>query len=481
MELLWENRSLLSSGVTTQAMMFVIINMIYGKRERPWVFALTNALHFILTNVVLDLFLKEKYGDEFWFMIFLPLAGNLLAYVVVVIQAINWRENFVKLLLAFMLADALCGMTGYMMYTIFGTPELIFVLGMLVLAVFCLLFSGLMKKYRNIRLYHPWLVGGFILYTTVQGAFSRVLYILQDANVISAAMFFIGICNIIFAIAFVLVEYIIYTLILQRKYHMLLRNKDQMESYYRQVARHIREIDETRILLEQGTKLLSGADAASGVPQPFGVSKASGAGVPGRQMEREEQEAVAAAPDDRAAMNPRQLQAYLAKLKSQYEALGEVFFCNDFAVDSVLRDYVVRCRKEGIKTDILFHEYQRGKIAAEDAAAILSRMLDYGIKAAKLPEDWKIQTAERHTVLQDKMAQTLISLHGASVKNQLIFSMTVTREGDRDADKNLLKIRIRKRSFNPWMRKYNGIVHVQREETRLQMVVGLENGGRPDK
>ena len=119
MELLWENRSLLSSGVTTQAMMFVIINMIYGKRERPWVFALTNALHFILTNVVLDLFLKEKYGDEFWFMIFLPLAGNLLAYVVVVIQAINWRENFVKLLLAFMLADALCVITGYIMYTIF--------------------------------------------------------------------------------------------------------------------------------------------------------------------------------------------------------------------------------------------------------------------------------------------------------------------------------------------------------------------------
>ena len=181
-------------------------------------------------------------------------------------------------------------------------------------------------------------------------------------------------------------------------------------------------------------------------------------------MEREEQEAVAAAPDGRAAMNPRQLQAYLAKLKSQYEALGEVFFCNDFAVDSVLRDYVVRCRKEGIKTDILFHEYQRGKVAAEDAAAILSRMLDYGIKAAAFGK-----------------AQTVISLHGASVKNQLIFSMTVTREGDRDANKNLLKIRIRKRSFNPWMRKYNGIVHVQREKTRLQMVVGLENGGRPDK
>lgn len=73
MELLWENRSLLSSGVTSQLMMFVVINLIYGKRERPWVFALTNAMHFLLVNIVMDIFLKEKYGYETWFLIFLPL------------------------------------------------------------------------------------------------------------------------------------------------------------------------------------------------------------------------------------------------------------------------------------------------------------------------------------------------------------------------------------------------------------------------
>lgn len=99
MELLWENRSLLSSGVTSQLMMFVVINLIYGKRERPWVFALTNAMHFVLVNIVMDIFLKEKYGYETWFLIVLPLMGNVLAYAVVIIRTINWKENFVKMLL----------------------------------------------------------------------------------------------------------------------------------------------------------------------------------------------------------------------------------------------------------------------------------------------------------------------------------------------------------------------------------------------
>ena len=482
MQLLWENQSLISSGITSQTMMFVVINMIYGKRERPWVFALTNALHFILTNIVLDLVLKEKYGDEIWFMIFLPLAGNILAYAVVVIQAMNWRENFVKLLLAFMLADALCGMTGYMVYTIFEKPELIFIFGMLFLAVFCFLFSGLMKKYRKIRLYHPWLVGGFILYTTVQGAFSRVLYILQDINIISSAMIFIGICNVIFAAAFVLVEYIIYYLILQRKYHMLLYNKDQMESYYRQVAQHIREIDETRILLEESAKLLAGTDAVSekqierNKKDVVSVKEESPAAVTELTVRKESRLSNTVSLEGTAAMSPKQMKTYLERLKKQYEALGEVFFCNDFAVDSVLHDFVIRCRKEGIKTDILFHEYQRGEVAAEDAAAILSRMLDYGMQAAQPSADRKIRANQSAAGAQAKTAQTVIGLHGASVKNQLIFSMTVTRQERKEINEKLPKIRIRKRFFNPWMRKYNGIMHVQREEKRLQMVVGLENG-----
>ena len=405
-------------------------------------------------GIVMDIFLKEKYGYETWFLIFLPLMGNVLAYAVVIIQTINWKENFVKMLLAFMLADALCGMTGYSMYTFTKRPELIFIFGMCILVIFCLVFSKLMKKYRTIKLYHPWLVGGFILYTTLQGALSRVLYVLQDTNMISSTMFFIGICNIIFAIAFVLVEYIIYTLILQRKYHMLLRNKAQMEDYYRQVSKHIREIDETRILLGQGTKLLAAAH-------------------------QEQQDSMELSPE---VLNPKELQTYLSRLKSQYEALGEAFFCNDFAIDSVLRDFVISCRQKGIGTDILFHEYKRGKVAAGDAAAILSRMLDYGQRAA---EPLLQSRNTRPGQASQQSAGVCISLHGASVKNQLLFSMTVTEPEAWDVDgkqssgrtvRTLRKIRVKKRSFNPWMRKYNGIIHVQWEGQQMQLVVGLNNG-----
>lgn len=481
MEILWENRSMLSLGILSQTMMFVIINLAYGKRERPWVFALTNALHFILVNVVFDLFMKQKYGQELWFLFFFPIIGNVLAYAVVAIQAVNWRENFIKLLLAFMLADVLCSMTSYFVYLFTKRPAQILFFGLLFLLLFCLLFSDFLKGYRKVKLYHPWLVGGIILYTTLQGTFSRLLYVLQDENIISDALFFIGVCNTIFAAVFLLIEYTSYYLILRRKYQMLLRNKDQMEDYYRQVARHIREIDETRLLLEQGAKLLTGGAAG--------------------KVETTETAGESNLPSE-------ELRAHLHRLTEQYEALGEVFFCSDFAVDSVLRDFVRTCRRQGIRTDILFHEYHREKVSAGDAAAILSRMLDYGIKTA-----------------EDCRKDTRISVHGATVKNQLLFSMTVSlipKEKDpeetqmknpegnkaedqkkdqtenqekgmenekkkekkisdgkkttKTAEKTLRKIPVRKRSFFPWIRKYNGIIHVQREEKRVQMVVGLENG-----
>ena len=47
--------------------------------------------------------------------------------------------------------------------------------------------------------------------------------------------------------------------------------------------------------------------------------------------------------------------------------------------------------------------------------------------------------------------------------------------------RTLRKIRVKKRSFNPWMRKYNGIIHVQWEGQQMQLVVGLNNGEEQDK
>ena len=263
---------------------------------------------------------------------------------------------------------------------------------------------------------------------------------------------------------------------------MLLHNKDQMESYYRQVARHIREIDETRILLEESAKFLAGTDTISekqierNKKNVVLTQEEEPAAVTELTVNKESRAVNTASPESRTTMSPKQMKAYLARLKKQYEALGEVFFCNDFAVDSVLYDFVIRCRKEGIKTDILFHEYQRGEVAAEDAAAILSRMLDYGMQAAQPSADRKINANQSAAGAQAKTVQTVIGFHGASVKNQLIFSMTVARQEREESNEKLPKIRIRKRFFNPWMRKYNGIMHVQREEKRLQMVVGLENG-----
>ena len=455
-----DSQIVLSMGVSSKVITYVLVNIMIGKKKGRRIFLLCCIIHYLTYNVGLLVIFDFFFGSELWFRLLMPTVSLVLGIGVPVIMSIVWKINFSKMMLGFLIPDSL-SLLVYIPAQLTGNPVMVILFSITALIFICIFFSRFFEKYQTLQIRHTWLISGLTLITLANGWITNILYALEEEGIVPASIYSMGLFQVFLILFFIFAESILYVLVAKQKQKMLLRNKDQMESYYRQVARHIREIGETRILLEQGTKLLSGAEAASGAPKPFGVSKESGAEVPGRQMKREEQEAVAAAPDDRAAMNPRQLQAYLAKLKSQYEALGEVFFCNDFAVDSVLRDYVVRCRKEGIKTDILFHEYQRGKVAAEDAAAILSRMLDYGIKAVAFGK-----------------AQTVISLQGASVKNQLIFSMTVTREGDRDANKNLPKIRIRKRSFNPWMRKYNGIVHIQREKTRLQMVVGLENGGK---
>ena len=56
------------------------------------------------------------------------------------------------------------------------------------------------------------------------------------------------------------------------------------------------------------------------------------------------------------------------------------------------------------------------------------------------------------------------------MKNQLILSARlIPAEG---AGVTILKIR--KRDFNPWLKKYNGLIYVMRKCDVLQIVVGMD-------
>ena len=452
------------------------------KKKRIWVAFFLNFIHFCIYNVVTLGILNSMYSEKLWFRFIVATAGTGIALIIAVVLSLAWKVHFFKMVTIYICSDAVTAMIVYIAGFLNSNSLFIFCFGMSALGI--LLFFGrpLFKKIRRIYFLNSWILGGFLLIVLVNSFMSNILYVWTDEILVSDVMLYFGIGQILISLTFILLECFIYYIVIKQKQKMLLRNKDQMESYYRQVARHIREIDDTRILLEESAKFLAGTDTISekqierNKKNVVLTQEEEPAAVTELTVNKESRAVNTASPESRTTMSPKKMKDYLERLKKQYEALGEVFFCNDFAVDSVLHDFVIRCRKEGIKTDILFHEYQRGEVAAEDAAAILSRMLDYGMQAAQPSADRKINANQSAAGAQAKTAQTVIGFHGASVKNQLIFSMTVARQEREESNEKLPKIRIRKRFFNPWMRKYNGIMHVQREEKRLQMVVGLENG-----
>lgn len=132
------------------------------------------------------------------------------------------------------------------------------------------------------------------------------------------------------------------------------------------------------------------------------------------------------------------------------------------ALLAVLREFVLSCYRRKIQVEVLFHEYQRKQIKPEDTAAVLSRMLDYILMGQE-------SISAKGNEGEDHEGGT-VKVQGAFVKNQLILSARlIPAEG---AAVSILKIR--KRDFNPWLKKYNGLIYVMRKCDILQIVVGMD-------
>ena len=91
-------------------------------------------------------------------------------------------------------------------------------------------------------------------------------------------------------------------------------------------------------------------------------------------------------------------------LKTRYQSLNQLFFCEDYLIDGILTDFAAFCKQQEIEADILFQNYHRGNIQIEDIVDILLKFIKYAKIAGK------------------------VQLHVAAVKNQLIFSMKLTEK-----------------------------------------------------
>ena len=203
--------------------------------------------------------------------------------------------------------------------------------------------------------------------------------------------------------------------IAKRKYETLLKkeleqNKKQMENYYREIQQEIKELGDFKASVEGALGDL--ADLSSNLSQ----------------KEKKEQ-----------------VKTYLDSLKTRYQSLNQLFFCEDYLIDGILTDFAAFCKQQEIEADILFQNYHRGNIQIEDIVDILLKFIKYAKIAGK------------------------VQLHVAAVKNQLIFSMKLT-------EKNMGKtaIYISKRLFKKYIKKYDGEIQLEKNNEEVSVIMGLK-------
>lgn len=147
------------------------------------------------------------------------------------------------MLLECVVADAICGVIIYIDRELFSDPLSLFIFAAVVFAVFYVVSRPLLKKCRTLQMGHSWIVGGFLLIALINSWFSNILYVLEKEKMLANSMQLVSFLQIVIVLFAVLMECIIYYLVLKRKYKMLLRRNEQMESYYRQAAKHIRDME----------------------------------------------------------------------------------------------------------------------------------------------------------------------------------------------------------------------------------------------
>ena len=70
---------------------------------------------------------------------------------------------------------------------------------------------------------------------------------------------------------------------------------------------------------------------------------------------------------------------YAKELREQFNRLQNVVYCTNPLVNSVINNKVSRCRKENIRTDIIIHSFDYGKISNYEIISILFNLFDNAI------------------------------------------------------------------------------------------------------
>ena len=206
------------------------------------------------------------------------------------------------------------------------------------------------------------------------------------------------------------IAFVIHTRNIFQKKKQLEQNKKQMENYYKELQNQIKELDAFKEIIEGALDELTNQD---------------------KKLSQKEKK--------------KQIRQYIENLEERYQNLNQLFFCEDILIDGILADFAAYCKKQNIKADILFQNYHRGNISREDSVSILLKLVSYAKQAAK------------------------VKLHAAAIKNQLVYSVELW---EKTVSEN--EVKISKRDFKKYVKKYDGGMNVERDGERIRVILGLK-------
>ncbi len=243
MKIILDGQIMFSIGIISKMMMYFLLDVMIGKKEKRVGIALLCVAHFLIYNVGILIVMDRLFGKEQWFQLLMPTCSLFLATGSVAAFSLLTKNSFFKMLLECVVADAICGVIIYIDRELFSDPLSLFIFAAVVFVVFYVMSRPLLKKCRTLQMGHSWIVGGFLLIALINSWFSNILYVLEKEKMLANSMQLVSFLQIVIVLFAVLMECIIYYLVLKRKYKMLLRRNEQMESYYRQAAKHIRDME----------------------------------------------------------------------------------------------------------------------------------------------------------------------------------------------------------------------------------------------
>lgn len=429
LHLLAQDRTMLIEAILGNILNCIVVYTLFGKRKYDWFFPIACAVRYIFYNIGLLSIWNAMYGTQNWYKIMMSTCATATALILVIITAILWKEPLSKVMVGVFAAECI---NDGILYQVMKMKLPIIQECFLAVFIFTVLYfivRPLLKKYRTYIIKHEVICLTLIFIFFIAGWLSNILYnttasLHQRPMYLLATSLFIG-GGIALGITLV-----IHTRSVFQKKKELKQNTKQMEHYYQEIQNQIKELDDFKEIAE-GT-----LDELSELTQSLSHKE-----------------------------KKKQVETYITNLKTRYQNLEQLFFCEDYLIDGILTDFAAFCRKQKIEADILFQNYHRGNIKSEDSVAILLKLIEYAKQAAK------------------------VKLHAAAIKNQLVYSVELQEKVIAESkvaskEKSVLEkseklisqneIKISQKVFKKYVKKYNGGLSIEKENGKIRIILGLK-------